>query len=161
MQLKNFVVLTLLGGAVAQSAKTLQAITSSFTAIGSALDTLDGAVKSVSDANVATVATEPTADISGAADQLALQDAIQVSTAANALTSKTDGTIGDLIAKKALIAKANQSATVKTQLTNQKAAADALANAIVGKMPALAQSVAKSQSAKISASIDKGIQAFS
>src|SRR6201999_4074704 len=96
---------------------------------------------------------DATAKISGAKDALVLQDALKVSDAANKLQTKTDQAIADLIAKKPLIAKANQVGSVKSQLSTQKAGSEALSKAIVGKMPALAQSVAKAQSAKIGAAI--------
>jgi len=174
MQLKNFVLFGLLGGAIAQSSATLAAINGAFGNIGTALDTLDAAVKGLTDGNaqtqskdliskseaVATAIKDATTKISGAKDALALTDAIGVSKSANSLLTKTTTTIDDLISKKALISKAGQAATTKAQLSAQKSAADALAKAITDKMPAAAKSIAQSQAAKIGSAIDKGVAAF-
>jgi hypothetical protein len=171
MQLQKLNLVTLVGGCAAQGAAI---ITSGMSAIGAALDTLDTAITGLTDGNVdaqakdliskseavATAIKDATGKI-GSAAEVPLADAIGISTAANGLTSKTDKTITDLIGKKALIAKANQAATVKTQLNNQKDAADALAKAIVSKLPAAAKSIGESQAGKISASIAKGLQAYS
>ncbi|KAF2673839.1 hypothetical protein BT63DRAFT_437439 [Microthyrium microscopicum] len=170
MQLKNLLVFTLAAGTYAQGAAI---ITGEMTSIGAALDTLDTAITGLTDANAATAAkdlvskseavakaiTAATGKI-GSAAEVPLTDAISISTAANTLTSKTDKTITDLIEKKAIIAKVNEVATVKTQLNNQKTAADALAKAIVSKLPAAAKSIGESQAGKISASIAKGVAAF-
>jgi hypothetical protein len=173
MQFKSAVVLALLGGAFAQ---TLGVIQAEFGKVGSALDSLDSAVKSLTDGGDAAAQTKATiaksanveaalkaasAAIKGSSAKLSLVDATSVSTAANALIAKTDTTISDLIAKKSIIVKYNQGTETKNQLTAQKAAADDLAASIVEKMPSAAQGIAKSQSAKVGAAINKGLQAFS
>jgi len=174
MQIKNFLLFGLLGGAMAQSSATLAAINGAFGAIGTALDTLDTAVKGLTDGNAKTQAKDlitkseavagaikdATAKIGAAKDALALVDAIGVSKSANDLLAKTTTTIDDLIAKKDLIVKAGEQASTKAQLTAQKAAADTLAKAITDKMPAAAKSIAQSQAAKIGSAIDKGVAAF-
>jgi hypothetical protein len=173
MQFKNAIVFGLLGGAFAQ---TLGVIQAEFGKIGAALDGLDSAVKALTDGGDAAAQTKSTvakssaveeaikaatSAIKGSSAKLSLLDATGVSTAANTLISKTDTTISDLIAKKAIIVKYNQGGETKTQLTAQKAAADALAGAIVEKMPAAAQSIAKGQAAKVGTAIGKGLAAFS
>jgi hypothetical protein len=175
MQFKNVLLFGLLGGAMAQSSATLATINSAFGTIGTALDALDGAVKTLAAGNAATQAKaliskseavakaikDATAKISASKDSLALTDALGVSSSANSLLAKTESTIGSLTAKKDLIAKAGELATTKAQLVAQKSAADGLATAITDKMPSAAKSIAKTQAGKIGSAIDKGIAAFS
>lgn len=174
MQFKSVLLFSLIGSAIAQSSATLAAINGGFDSVGAALDTLDAAVKGLTDGNaeaqakdliaksesVAKAIKDASGKITAAKDPLALTDALGVSKAANGLLAKTETTINDLTAKKDLIVKAKQGDTTKQQLTAQKTEADALAKAIVDKMPAAAKAIAQAQAAKIGTAIDKGIQAF-
>lgn len=77
------------------------------------------------------------------------------------LVAETEKTVSDLIAKKAIIASAGQTAAVLTHLKSQGAAAAKLVDAIAAKVPADAKSIATSSGEKIAASINKGVIAFS
>jgi hydrophobic surface binding protein A len=169
MQLKNFFVFSLLGGAMAQSA-----IESGFNAIGTALDTLDTAVLALTDGNVAAQAkdltakseavakaiTAATAQINGIAKELSIVEAAGVLTPSKTLETKTKKTIDDLIAKKDLIAKAGQAGTVKAQLEAQAKGAKTLSDAVVSKMPSATKSIAQNQAKSISDQIARGLAAF-
>src|ERR1700761_8133573 len=125
MQIKNFFVFSLLGGAIAQSA-----ISKGFDAIGVALDSLDASVVALTDggnvqAATADLSSKSSAIIAAIADattpisaskELTLSEATGVLTPAKTLLTKTKKTIDDLISKKPIIAKAGQVATVKAQL---------------------------------------------
>lgn len=156
-------------------AQTLNTIKTGMKDIGSKLDSLTSALNALTDgadaatakgtisksADVETAIKSASGSISKESAKLSLVDATSVSTAANELLTKTDAAITALISKKGVISKANQAGEAKTQLTAQKAAADGLVSAIVEKMPAAAQGIAKSQAAKVSASIAKGLAAYS
>jgi Hydrophobic surface binding protein A len=170
MQLKNFVVFGLLGGAYAQSA-----IAAGFANIAKALDTLDAAVLALSaSANVAAAATDLTAKSSAvgkaladataqinSAKELSIVEAANVLTPAKALQTQTKKTIDDLIAKKDVIAKAGQTATVKQQLQAQQSGAKTLSDAVVSKMPSATKSIAQNQADAISKEIARGLAAYS
>jgi hypothetical protein len=169
MQFKNLFVFTLLGGVFAQ-----QAIIDSLHKIDATLDALDDAVAALaSGANVASASkdlvTKSTA-IQGAiqaaiaattgSKELSVAEAANILTPAKHLQDATKKTIDDLIAKKADIAKAGQSGTVKEQLTAQAGLAKQLAAALVTKVPAATKSIAQSQGDAISAEINRGLAAF-
>jgi Hydrophobic surface binding protein A len=165
MQLKRFVVLSLLGGAFAQSA-----ISAGFDAIGVALDALDTAVLAFTDAAnapdltakstaVAKAITAATAQIQGA-KELSIVEAAGVLTPAKTLQTKTKKAIDDLITKKPVIAKAGQTATVVQQLQAQAAGAKTLSDAVVSKMPSATKSLAQTQADAISKEIARGLAAY-
>jgi hypothetical protein len=168
MQLKNFFVFSLLGGAMAQSP-----ISAGFESIGSALDVLDAAVLTLTDGNIAAQAASliakseavakaiaaATAQINQA-KELTIVEAAGVLTPSKTLETKTKKTIDDLIAKKEIINKGGQGGTVKAQLTAQANGAKTLSDAVVSKMPSATKSIAQNQAKAISDQIARGLAAF-
>jgi hypothetical protein len=169
MQFKNIFLFGLLGGALGN------AITDGFTAIGGALDTLDAAVAGLSDgANVAAATADVKSKSSGVAAAiqqatsnikagaaLSIVEAANILAPSKVLLGKTKKVIDDLIAKKAIITKAGQAGTVKEQLGNQQTVANDLVAAIISKVPAATQAIAKNQAGEISKEIARGLAAFS
>lgn len=170
MQFKSLALFGLLGGAFAQNA-----ITAGFTSIGAALDSLDASVLALADganiqaatgelksksAAVAAAITAATGNIkSGAA--LSIVEAANILAPSKVLLGQTKKVVDDLISKKAIIVKAGQAGTVKEQLSSQQTVADSLVAAIVSKVPAATQAIAKNQAAAISKEIARGLTAFS
>ena len=169
MQIKNFFVFSLLGGAIAQSA-----ISKGFDAIGVALDSLDSAVVALTDggnvqAATADLSAKSAAIVKAIADatttisaskELTLSEATGVLTPAKNLLTKTRKTVDDLISKKPIIVKAGQTATVKSQLEAQAKGAKGLADAVVSRMPSATKTIAQSQADAIGKEIARGIAAF-
>jgi hypothetical protein len=170
MQMK-FVLLALFGAAFAQKDIVLGQLEK----VHHALDSLDSSVgKLVAGGDVAAQAASLTAQsgavlaaIQGATAAISASAALDVIGAssivgpADHLVKETEKTIADLVAKKDVIAGAKQTALVLDQLKSQAAAAQQLADAITSKVPDATKEIAKSQSAKITAAINKGVSAFS
>ncbi|TID20718.1 cell wall protein [Venturia nashicola] len=150
--------------------RDLQTIQASIQTVGTALTALDGSVKAIqvpgdamkalgmsmmvnqalADATTKIIATQP----------ITLTDALTLQQSAQTLTATASTAVTNLIAKKAIIQQAGASAATLQSLMQQKTAADALAKAVVAKVPANVQSIAQQQTAAIGTSLDKGIAAF-
>lgn len=150
--------------------RDLQTIQTSIAAVGTSLTALDGSIKAIqgpADAMkvlgmsqmVNQALTDATTKIT-ATQPITLTDALTLQQSAQTLTTTAGTTVTDLIAKKAIIQQAGASAATLQNLMQQKTASDALAKAVVAKVPANVQSIAQQQTAMISTSLDKGIAAF-
>jgi 2-phospho-L-lactate guanylyltransferase (CobY/MobA/RfbA family) len=140
-----------------------------------ALDSLDGDVKALTASSNA-AATQALLTSKSAAVQTALSEAIAavlssapldligasaIVSPADHLVKETEQIIGDLISKKDILANSKLTGTVLGQLKAQADSAQKLADAIASKVPDAAKSIARGQSGKIVAAIQKGISAFS
>lgn len=116
--------------------------------------------KLVTDAQgLITVMQQATASITPIT-QLALLEATQVLTPANALIATVKDVTDSLIAKKDLFAKQNLSPKVAKTLTDIKGEAANLITAIKTKLPSGVASVGDNIAKQINASLDKGIAQF-
>ncbi|KAE9982633.1 hypothetical protein BLS_003695 [Venturia inaequalis] len=150
--------------------RDLQTVQASITSVGTALTALDTSIKAIqgpADAMkvlgmsmmVNKALTDATTKIT-ATQPLSLTDTLSLQKSAQTFTTVAQTTVTDLIAKKAIIQQAGASAATLQNLMQQKTASDALAKALVAKVPANVQSVAQQQTAMISTSLDKAIAAF-
>jgi len=105
--------------------------------------------------------TTGAAAISATKEPLTLVDSTGLIAPSSAMTKKVVSTIDALIAKKALIAKAGQTATVLASLKDQLAVTKTFTDAIAGKVPAMAKSIVQSQAAPANAALEKAIKEFS
>lgn len=76
------------------------------------------------------------------------------------LTASTETTLGNLVGKKDVIAKAKGTAQVLVNLKDQKDAAAAFSTAVLSKLPDIAQGIAQPNSQKPIEAFDKAITAF-
>lgn len=156
--------------AVPVTKRDLQIIQTSIQAVGTAITALDDSIKAIqgpADAMkvlgmsmmVNQALTDATAKIT-ASQPITLTETLTLQQSAQTLSTTAGSTVTDLIAKKAIIQQAGASAATLQNLMQQKTASDALAKAVVAKVPANVQSIAQQQTAMISTSLDKGIAAF-
>jgi len=166
MQFK-FVLFALLGSAIAQKEVFLQQLE----LVHHALDSLDVGVLGLAPGAAATALTSKSSQvlsvinnaitaISGAT-ALDLVAAAALVSPSDHLVAETEKTVGDLIAKKDIIASTKQTATVLSHLKSQAAAASKLVDAISAKVPDSTKIITSSTGDKIAAAINKGIAAFS
>jgi len=152
-------------GALAQIATVTDVITK----VGTATTALDSAIKAYSGGAVdailsansdvnSVVATGITA-VNGIA-QLALNDALGLTTPVQGLATIVGNTIDDLIAKKSQIVAAGAGAKIEEGLKAQLSGAQDLAKAISAKVPADVAPIASQLSATISTAIQKGVDAY-
>jgi hypothetical protein len=176
MQIKSILSFAFFGLTLALPAQQdVPTISNGLKAIEGLLKTFDDATKALTDSGDLAKATadlttkakaveaamkKATTDIKASPGDIAVAQALGVQTQASALGTLVKATIDDLIAKKPIIAKANQTGTVKANLASQKAASDDLVAAIVAQLPASIQSIAKTLSAGISKDLERGTQAF-
>jgi uncharacterized protein YoxC len=174
MQIKSFVALALFGSAFAtpvlrRDLASIQgalgdiqkSITALDTDIKGITGTQDDAAKLATSADAVTKTLQTATDTVKKSEPLALNDAVGLQQTGNQLTTAVMTTITDLIAKKPQIqmVQGGQAQVVKT-LTDAKAQGSQLADAIVSKVPAVAQNIAKQSIMQLTASFDMGIQAF-
>ncbi|QDS72092.1 hypothetical protein FKW77_003369 [Venturia effusa] len=150
--------------------RDLQTITTSIQSVGTALTALDTSIKAIKgpgDAmnvvGMSQMVNQALADATtkiSATQPITLTDALSLQQSAQTLSTTATNTVTDLIAKKDIIFQANAGPLTLQNLQAQKTASDALAKAVVAKVPANVQSIAQQQTAMISTSLDKGIAAF-
>jgi len=172
MKFARALVLGLAGSAFAQDA-----IVNGFNKISKALTQLEGTVKALADTGdmaqvkkqadalnaqsvaVVNIIKATTAAVKGS-KAVNLLAAAKVLTPAKGLETQTKNSVQALIAKKPLILKAGQGATVLAALKSQREAAAELGDTVTSKMPSAAASLSKSQGAAILEAIDAGLKAF-
>ena len=114
--------------------------------------TLDTSIKAISGnpQDITTVVTNSNAVQStlvtattmiNATQPLSLNDALTLKTTATTLTTQVNGTIADLVAKKAQIVAGGQGQVTLQSLMAQKTASTALGQAVTAKVPGVAQSI--------------------
>jgi hypothetical protein len=95
-----------------------------------------------------------------ATSAITLTEALQIQSSSSKLTTLVTQVINNLIAKKDIITQAGEKKTTLDILTAQKAASDALVQAITSKVPSAVQSVAATITKSVGEAIAKGIAAF-
>lgn len=95
-----------------------------------------------------------------AQDELSQLDALGLVSPTQDLADDTDKTVQSLISIKADVMKMGEGCTTLTALNKQHKAATGLSSAIVSKVPEALASTAEELSGKISASIQKGADAY-
>jgi hypothetical protein len=174
MQIKSFLAIALFGTAFAspvmkRDLASIQgalgdiqkSITALDTDIKSITGTQDDAAKLAKSADTVTKTLQASTETVKKSEALALNDAVGLQTTGNMLTTSVMTTITDLIAKKPqiMMVQGGPAQVVKT-LTDAKTQGNSLADAIVSKVPAVAQNIAKQSIMQLAASFDMGIQAF-
>lgn len=174
MQFKSIIALALFGSAIASPVmkRDLASINGAIGDIQKSVQALDNDIKGVqgtpddaaklltsSDNAVKTLQTAT--ETVKKSEPLALNDAIGLQQTGNMLTTTVQTTITDLIAKKAQIQmiQGGPAQVVKT-LNDAKTQGSQFADAVVSKVPAVAQDIAKQTVMQITTSFDMGIKAF-
>jgi len=174
MQIKAILSLALCGSALAGVVRRdLQTISGALGNIQKSVSTLDTDIKAISgqpsdvqkiqaDNMMVQQTLQQSTQMVMGTQPISLNDAITLQQTAGGLTTAVMTTVMDLTAKKAQIMMAPGGKDMVLQgLMQQKTAANGFAQAVVSKVPALAQNIATQQTGQISAAFDMGIQAFS
>lgn len=123
--------------------------------------TLTSALTIAGDSNdVLTAINNAITEVEGTSD-VGLLGTLPVAGSTIQLIGTVDKTINDLISKKSLFDSSGTSSVVLSQLQSLSAASNTLGSDITSKVPALADILAESLNALISAAFKKGINAFS
>ncbi|KAF2232736.1 hypothetical protein EV356DRAFT_517277 [Viridothelium virens] len=152
--------------------RDVQTILTALSNVNSATETLDTEVKAFdgSAGAISTLNADSAAVLSSintgttnvqATTPISDNDALQVASATETLINTLNTTIDDLIAKKPTFVSSGQSATVLSQLQQQRTASNSFSSAIVSKTPSDLSSIAQSLTAQIAAEFQTGINAFS
>ncbi|RMJ21428.1 Cell wall [Aspergillus sp. HF37] len=120
-----------------------------------------GPIKPVQQASNELISTieQGTQDAKASSD-LTFSEAISLSKPVQDLIGKVEATIGDLVSKKQMAVEACAGQLVLKSLKEQKAASEALADAITSKVPSGAQELASRLASGIADAIQKGIDAY-
>jgi len=146
----------------------LATITSVLTTVTDQVGQLDTAVKGFSGdisgvqtaaGNLLTTVKSGTDTVKGSGP-LTLIEASQVAQSVTGLNTTIASVVDGLISKKAAFVSAGAGATVLATLQDQKTASQGLAEAITSKVPEALQNVASELSSGVSASLQRGIDAF-
>lgn len=140
----------------------IEGISTQTDAFGSAVSSYNGgdpsAVASASEKVISTINSGVETVKSGG--DLSTTDALALTGPVQDLTKKVEGVISDLISKKDKFVAASAGGAILKSLQAQYTAADNLAKAISGKVPAALADVAAQLSAGITAAIQKGVDAY-
>jgi len=152
-------------GAFAQIATVTDVISK----VGTATTALDTAIKGYSGGDVSAILSA-NADVNSVVaagitavngiSQLALNDALGLTTPVQGLATIVGTTIDDLLAKKSQIVAAGAGAKIEEGLKAQLSGAQDLAKAISAKVPADVAPIASQLSATISTNIQKGVDGY-
>ncbi|KAF2231940.1 hypothetical protein EV356DRAFT_506362 [Viridothelium virens] len=171
----NLSLLALLGVVTAAPTvvkRDVTTITNALASVNSATVTLDGAVKSFDGTALSAlgVAGDSTAvlsaintaitEVEGTSD-VGILGALPIAGSTTQLIGTLDETINDLIKQKPLFDSSGTSAIVLSQLQQQSNASSVLGSDIKSKLPILADLLADSLNAQISAAFKRGIAAYS
>ncbi|KAL8283091.1 hypothetical protein RB600_006205 [Gaeumannomyces tritici] len=92
--------------------------------------------------------------------KLGLFESVGLLQPAQELTAQVQTTLGDLTAKKPVFDQLGVSPAVADALKQQKAASSGLADAMVGKLPGIAQGIAGGATGDLTKAVDDAIKAF-
>jgi len=117
-----------------------------------------GSLSAASDKLISTIKSGVTT-VTGSSS-LSLTDATGIAQYVQGLSDKVSTTVDDLISKKSDFVKNGQGGTILKSLQDQSAASKDLSTAITNKTPTDLQTIAKTLSGQIDASLAKGVAAF-
>jgi len=173
MQFKSIVALALfgssMGAVVRRDLATIQGalgnISKSVTQLDTDIKAITGTPDDVTRVQASSNAVQMTLQTSTqqvmGTDAISLQDAITLQQTAGGLTTSVMTTVMDLLAKKAQVNMVpGGKDMVVARLKQQQTAANTFAAAVVSKVPAVAQNIAKQQTDQIAAAFAMGIQMF-
>ena len=139
---------------ISDATKSLGTVVQGFNGAGQA-----AAVQSASQKVIDSIKSGTTA-VSGSGE-LSQADALTLTQPVQDLGTLVNNTVNDAISKKQAFASAGVGSVVLDQLTQQRDAAKAFADAVTSKVPQALQGVAANLANPINQALDNGVQAFS